>query len=105
MKSIQRRAALTVFVGTGLLGINISGRATAQSAFPDKPIRLVVPFAPGGNADITGRLFAEALSKRLGQQVVVENRGGAGGAIGAEAVARHRPMAIPWCSGRPARFW
>jgi len=88
MKSIQRRAALTVFVGTGLLGIGISGRATAQSAFPDKPIRLVVPFAPGGNADITGRLFAEALSKKLGQQVVVENRGGAGGAIGAEAVAK-----------------
>lgn len=62
--------------------------SVAQTGFPDKPIRLIVPFAPGGNADLTGRLFGEALSKRLGQQVVVENRGGAGGAIGAETASK-----------------
>lgn len=63
----------------------------AQSGYPDKPIRLIVPFAPGGNADLTGRLYAEALPKRLGQQVIVENKGGAGGAIGAEAASQSPP--------------
>lgn len=77
--TIHRRALL---VAPALLACP----ARAQS-YPDKPIRLVVPFAPGGNADITGRLFSEALAKRLGQSVVVENRGGAGGAIGSEQVA------------------
>lgn len=65
-------------------------RAVA-AGYPDKPIRLIVPFAPGGNADLTGRLFAEALTKRLGQQVIVDNRGGAGGAIGSEQVAKSAP--------------
>ncbi|MBS0540485.1 MAG: tripartite tricarboxylate transporter substrate binding protein [Proteobacteria bacterium] len=63
-------------------------RGAVAANYPDKPVRLVVPFAPGGNADLTGRIFGEALTKRLGQQVVIENRGGAGGAIGAEQVAK-----------------
>ncbi len=67
------------------------GRAALAADYPDKPIRLVVPFAPGGNADLTGRLFAEAMGKRLGQQVIIDNRGGAGGAIGAEQVAKSTP--------------
>jgi tripartite-type tricarboxylate transporter receptor subunit TctC len=75
-------------VVAALLVGSYAPRGFAQGGFPDKPIRLIVPFAPGGNADLTGRLFAEALSKRLGQQVVVENRGGAGGAIGAEAASK-----------------
>ncbi|MFN3658320.1 MAG: Bug family tripartite tricarboxylate transporter substrate binding protein [Pseudolabrys sp.] len=63
----------------------------AFAAYPDRPIRLIVPFAPGGNADIVGRLIGEQMSKALGQPVVVENRGGAGGGIGADAVAKAEP--------------
>jgi tripartite-type tricarboxylate transporter receptor subunit TctC len=64
---------------------------TAFAKYPDRPIRLIVPFAAGGNADIVGRLVGDRISSALGQPVVVENRGGAGGSVGAEAVARSAP--------------
>jgi tripartite-type tricarboxylate transporter receptor subunit TctC len=64
---------------------------SAFAAYPDRPIHLIVPFAAGGNADIVGRLVGDQISKGLNQTVVVENRGGAGGAVGAEAVARATP--------------
>src|SRR5579884_1232322 len=63
----------------------------ALAAYPERPIHLIVPFAPGGNADVVGRVVAEQISKAVGQPVVVDNRGGAGGAIGAEFVARAAP--------------
>ena len=66
-----------------------AGAASAQ--FPDKPIRLVVPFAPGGVTDTSGRVVADALSKRLGQPIVVENKAGASGNIGTQAVATAPP--------------
>ncbi len=65
--------------------------AAAQESFPNKSIRLVVPFAPGGVTDTSGRLIAENLSKRLGQQVYVENKPGASGNIGTTQVANAEP--------------
>ena len=60
----------------------------ALAAYPDKPIRIIVPYVPGGNIDITARTLAPGLSAALGQTIVVENRGGAGGTIGTEIAAR-----------------
>ena len=99
MKSLTRRSTIAA-----LLTALPAGGAFAQAGYPDKPIRLVVPFAPGGNADLTGRLFAEALTKRRGQQVIVENRGGAGGAIGAEAVAKSPPDGYSLVLGSTGTF-
>ena len=99
MKSLTRRTTIAA-----LLAALPAARAFAQAGYPDKPIRLVVPFAPGGNADLTGRLFAEAMAKRLGQQVIVENRGGAGGAIGAEAVAKSAPDGYSLVLGSTGTF-
>jgi tripartite-type tricarboxylate transporter receptor subunit TctC len=65
--------------------------ATAQSAWPDKPIKIIVPFAPGGSTDTLGRLVGRHLSVAFGQPVVIENRPGAGGMIGSQAVAKAPP--------------
>lgn len=65
-----------------------AGAAHAQAAYPSKPIRLIVPFAPGGSTDLAARLVAEFGSRELGQQIVVENKPGAGGSTGMEFVAK-----------------
>ena len=68
-----------------------SGAAQAQSKFPERGLRLVVPFAPGGVNDIIGRRWAQEISRALGQNMIVENRAGASGAIGAMEVMRAKP--------------
>src|SRR4029077_15980735 len=72
-----------------LLGLVIFG-AQAQS-WPQKPVRFIVPFPPGGATDISARLIGEKLTWTGGQQVVIENRGGAGGGVGAAEAARAAP--------------
>ena len=69
----------------------VSHAQTSPSAYPSRPIRLVVPYAPGGNIDITGRTIAPSMSEILGVSVVVDNRAGAGGAIGSDLVAKAAP--------------
>ena len=64
--------------------------AQAQAPWPSKPIKLVVPYAPGGSTDVVGRVIAEYLGQRLGQNIVVENRPGKGAMIGTSQVAKAR---------------
>jgi len=78
------------------------GIAGATLKYPDRPIRLVVTFGAGGLADVVARLVATNLSQELGQSVVVENRAGASGAIGAQAVARAAPDGYVLMSGTPS---
>ena len=76
---------------TVLAAMAFCGAAQAQSNYPNKPIRLLVPFAAGGTTDLIARVLSEPLSKELGQSVVVENKGGGGGSIGAAETARAKP--------------
>ena len=82
---MSRRAALA---GAAVLSAPLAAPARGQTAWPQRQLRLVVPFSPGGSVDITGRILAPALSERLGQPVVVENRTGANGAVGGQIVAQ-----------------
>ena len=88
----RRNVVLGLCVAAATLAAPLaSGIAHAQDAYPSKPVRLIVPFPPGGTTDIVGRLYADKLGKELGQTVVVENRGGAGGSIGSAFVASSAP--------------
>lgn len=78
----------TPYIVSGLLALACAAGAGAQQAFPNKPIRLVVGFAPGGNTDTVARVVGAKLGERLGTQVIIDNRGGAGGTIGTEIAAR-----------------
>ena len=80
----------TVFAAAVLIAAPCSAPAQS-SAYPTKPIRMVVPFSPGGGTDLVGRLLAKEMSELLGQSVIVDNRTGAGGHIGIEIVARSNP--------------
>ncbi|MBD2746373.1 tripartite tricarboxylate transporter substrate binding protein [Microvirga sp. BT688] len=86
----SRRRILGLLLGAG--ASLVSGAVLAQSStYPTRPVRVIVPFTPGGTTDIFARLVGEKLSQSLGQQFVIENRGGAGGNIGADAVAKAEP--------------
>src|SRR5258708_16082116 len=72
----------------GLLAAFLAPTLTFAQSYPNRPVRLVVPFPPGGPADALGRVLADQLNKTWGQPVIIENRGGAGGNLGAEVGAR-----------------
>lgn len=87
---MSRRSALAACVLIAVAAAALPGAARAQ-AYPSKPIRLVIPFPPGGSTDIVGRILARRMSEEYGQQVIVENRAGAGGGLGTAQVARSEP--------------
>jgi tripartite-type tricarboxylate transporter receptor subunit TctC len=89
MKTTIVRAGATALVFAGLLGAATA--VVAQQNWPTRPVRMIVPFATGGGTDIQARVFATKLQPLLGQQIIVDNRTGAGGNIGAELVAKAAP--------------
>ena len=87
---MQRRHLLIGISGAAM--VLLAGQtAQAQGKFPERPITIVVPSAPGGTTDFSARLIAEPLSRALGQPVVIENKAGAAGNIGNQAVAKAKP--------------
>ena len=87
----RRRQLLTVLASIGAAGAGLSPGISLAQTFPFKPLRLVVPFPPGGPTDIVARPLAQMLSEALKHQVVVDNRAGAGGSIAADSVAKSAP--------------
>lgn len=85
--NMRRNTLAAAFAVVGMC-MGLAPAAQASADYPNKPVRLVVPYAPGGATDVIGRLVAQQLSNSLGQQFVVENRAGAGGSIGAGQVAK-----------------
>ena len=86
---IGRRAALAL--GGSSLGAALARPALAQAAFPNRPVRMLIPWAPGGTTDVQMRALCDAASRRLGQPVVPENRSGAGGILAAQAMLHEKP--------------
>jgi tripartite-type tricarboxylate transporter receptor subunit TctC len=98
LTALRRRYLGTLLIAASTwLGVATSAQA---QAWPDRPIKLIVPFAAGGNIDVTGRLMAARLSQTLGQQMVVENRVGGGGILAMETVMRSPPdgYTLLWAS-------
>jgi tripartite-type tricarboxylate transporter receptor subunit TctC len=99
---IAHRLALCIMLTIGA-GASLSGRVEAQ-IYPDRLIKIVVPYPPGGPIDITARLVAQRLGPILGQTVIIENRGGAGGALGTKAAAGAEPDGYTLLFGNASAF-
>lgn len=94
---LDRRTALAGLLAVALAPLAVS----AQTAYPSKPITLMIPFPPGGQTDVLGRLIGERLAQRLGQPVVVENKPGVNGSLASDAVARAKPDGYTLVIGGP----
>ncbi|MBD0272798.1 MAG: tripartite tricarboxylate transporter substrate binding protein, partial [Acetobacteraceae bacterium] len=89
----MRRRHLLSLTAAGLAAPAVSG---AQASWPERPVRLIVPFPPGGSTDTIARIFQPKLSEALGKPVVIENRGGASGSVGAIEASRAAPDGYTW---------
>ena len=97
---LDRRA----FVAGGLTAVFSSPEVFAQSSYPNRPVRLIVPYPPGGGTDFFARLVGSGMAQSLGQPIVIENRAGAGTIIGAEAAARSAPDGYTFLLGDVATY-
>ena len=82
---------MRLIAGLAVIGALAAGIAPATAQYPDKPVRIMAPYAPGGNIDVTARIIADKLKDVLGVTVLVENKAGASGMIGGDTVARAAP--------------
>jgi tripartite-type tricarboxylate transporter receptor subunit TctC len=96
----MRRRELIILLGGAT--IMMSAAANAAEPFPTRPIRLVVPYPAGGGTDIVGRVLGQKLHESLGQPVVIDNRGGAGGTLGTAVAAKSAPDGYTLLLCRPA---
>jgi tripartite-type tricarboxylate transporter receptor subunit TctC len=96
----MRTRSLAFALATAIVtAVSLTGSGSARADWPDRPVKWVVPFGPGGANDLIARAAAEAVSKRLGQPVVIENKPGAGAIIGADVVAKAKPDGYTWLVG------
>lgn len=91
MKMLSHRRQSLVAALLGALSLACPWSAQAQSSYPDKPMRFVVPYPPGGGTDVIARIVQTRLSAALGQNILIDNKGGAGGSLGSELVAKAAP--------------
>ena len=91
MRPIMRPASRSLIFGIALCCFGVLSVGTASAVYPERPVTIVVPFAPGGANDVVIRAIQQPLAEALGQTIVVENRGGAGGSVGAAYAARAKP--------------
>jgi tripartite-type tricarboxylate transporter receptor subunit TctC len=98
------RSSWLMSVAAVLATLGLADAASAQGAYPAKPIRMIVPFPPGGGTDILSRLVAIKLTESVGWQIVVDNRGGAGGNIGLDAAAKAAPDGYTMVMGQTSNL-
>jgi tripartite-type tricarboxylate transporter receptor subunit TctC len=88
---MKRSTMRTVLMAAAGFVLAFASPAFAQSDYPNRPVRLIIPFPPGGSNDVVGRMIGDQLSKQLGKQVIIDNRAGAGGVIGTEIASKATP--------------
>jgi tripartite-type tricarboxylate transporter receptor subunit TctC len=104
MNDVMKTSRRSLVVGGLALATLPWAGGFAQSPYPNRPIRMIVPYPPGGGTDFFARLVSGAMSQSLGQPIVIENRAGAGTTIGAEAAARSTPDGYTFLLGDVATY-